>query len=160
MKASKKTTQKKIKEETFKKITQKNEHYAFIFNNQPSFHHALTGFGDFLGFITCLMLLVHLEQRVFGHHHDGLLFEVAQQFVADILLVDHQAEHIFTEPACRHDETTLLTPTAAPRILDLPLQWIALSVEVDSGQRHGVGGAAVEGGDALGLRHIKRGVKQ
>ena len=62
----------------------------------------------------CHILFVHLEQWVFRHYHDRLLFVVLQQLFADIFLIDHQTEHIFTEPACRHDKTTLLSPTATP----------------------------------------------
>ena len=60
--------------------------------------------------IIVTFLLIHLEQWVLRHHHDRFLFEVFQQLLADVFLVDYQAEHILTEPGCRHDETALPTP--------------------------------------------------
>ena len=62
----------------------------------------------------CVSSLIWQEERIFGHHHDGLLLVVAQQLVADILLVDHQTEHILTEPAVGHDQTAILSPVGAP----------------------------------------------
>ena len=107
-----------------------------------------------------LKAAVSLEQRVFGHDHRGLLLVVLQQLLGDVLLVDDQAEHVFAEPAGGHDETALLSPVAAPRVLNLPLQGLALGIEIDGCQGHGVCRTAVERRDALGLRHVERGVEE
>ena len=58
--------------------------------------------------------LIHLERGVFRHQQVGFLLEVLLQFLADIFLVNHQTEHEFTEPAGRHNQTTLLSPAATP----------------------------------------------
>ena len=47
--------------------------------------------------------------------------------------------------------------TGAPAVFYLPLQGVALGVEVDSAERHGVCRATVKGVDALGLVHTKGG---
>ena len=99
--------------------------------------------------------LIGQEQRILGHHHHGLLLVVLQQFVGNILLVDHQAEHILTEPAVGHDEAAFLSPVGAPGVLHFPLPCLPVLVEVYGGQRHGVRRPAVEGGDALCLVHTE-----
>ena len=55
-----------------------------------------------------VVLLVFLEKRVIGHHHDGFLPLGLQDLLWDIFLIDHQAVGILTEPAVGHDEIAIL----------------------------------------------------
>jgi hypothetical protein len=96
-------------------------------------------------------LIVNTEERVVGHQHERLLLKLFLQSCGHILFVYHQAEHIFVKPAVSHNDAATLTMTGAPAVFYLPLQGVALGVEVDSAERHGVCRATVKGVDTLGL---------
>lgn len=105
-------------------------------------------------------LPVFLEERVLGHYHDGFLLTGLEDALGHIFLVNDQAEGILVEPVVSHDDVAMVAAVAAPGVLHFPLDGLAAGIEIDGGERHGVSGAAVEGGDALGLVHAKCGAKE
>ena len=106
-----------------------------------------------MGMIMCLHILG--EERVFGHNHHWLLVELTKEVLGHILLVDNEAEHVVAEPAVGHDEASTETVVSSPAVFHLPLHRLAVLVQVYGGEGHGVGRAAVEGFDALGLVHAE-----
>ena len=102
------------------------------------------------------MLLFILEHGVPCRQTDGLLFQHVQNVLRAVLLVDDHTEHVFVEPLVRHDEMALIAGIFAPTVFHHPFLGLAVIVEVDGHQRHGVGAAAVEALDALFLVHAER----
>ena len=102
------------------------------------------------------MLLFILEHGIPCRQTDGLLFQHVQNILRAVLLVDDHAEHVFVEPLVRHDEMALIAGIFAPTVFHHPFLGLAVIVEVDGHQRHGVGAAAVEALDALFLVHAER----
>ena len=82
------------------------------------------------GFLSFLIVLT--KQRVFRHNHQRLLVEFLEQRFRHILLVYDKAEHILVEPAVGHDKASIDAIVGTPAVLNLPLNGVAVLVEVYS----------------------------
>ena len=100
------------------------------------------------------------EHGVPGGEHDGLLVEHGADVGGDVFLLQHNAEHVFVEPVVGHDEEALVAVAAAPAVLDHPFEGLAVLVEVDGAEGHGVAGSAGEGADTLLLVHAEGGAEE
>ena len=58
--------------------------------------------------------IIHLEEGVFGHDHDGLLLVFLQELRRHILVKDHEAEHVFVEPPVGHHDVAFLPAVGPP----------------------------------------------
>ena len=91
---------------------------------------------------------------------DGLLLQQIKNGSWAVAAVCYHAEHVFTEPLIGHDDVAILSAVRAPAVLYLPLDGIAVAVEVNCHQGHCVRAATVEGLDALLLVHAEGGAQQ
>ena len=78
------------------------------------------------------------EHRVPCGEHNGLLVHHGADVGGDVFLLEHHAEHVLVEPVVGHDEVTLPAVVGAPAVLHHPLQGLAVLVEVDGAEGHGV----------------------
>ena len=59
-------------------------------------------------------LFLSHEHGVPGWELDGLLLGELEDFLGDVLLVDHYAEHVLVEPFVGHNQVAIVTAGCAP----------------------------------------------
>ena len=99
------------------------------------------------------ILVVFLEKGVFRHNHYWFLLCCFENILGNIFVVDNQAESEVIEPAVGHNQASAGTVGGSPAVFDFPFCGLTVFVEVYGGEGHGVGRAAVEGCDSVGLVH-------
>lgn len=80
-----------------------------------------------------------LEHVIPNGQQDRFLTEGFYGFLAEVFLVDDDAENVFVEPFIREGQVSLVTGRGAPAVLEFPFGGFAVIVHVHGDEGHGVG---------------------